>query len=180
MNKFALGLALAWVVVSVGTVSAGTFRETEDIVISPDFCSLYPLTVSDALLASATPGQSFQNIPLGTGPGHYNWLTWQGDNDAPVLADALVPPGTSRTYIHPANPSDRQLNIGDLVEGAPGVKNSREIRDNLDALLGYNIIIPVWGDHVSQGANLNYGVAQFAVVRLSDYRLNGQGYVSFT
>ncbi|SFL91172.1 Ig-like domain-containing protein [Marinobacter zhejiangensis] len=178
--KFALGLAFAWFVVSAGSVSAGTFRETEDIVISPDFCSLYPLTVSSSLLDSAIPGQTFQNIPLGTGPGQYNWLTWQGDNDAPLLAAALVPPGTSRTYINPGRASDHQLNIGDLVEGAPGVMNSRGIRSNLDALLGDNIIIPVWGEYSGQGANLDYGVAQFAVVRLTDYKLSGQGYISFT
>ncbi|EON91942.1 Rhs family protein [Marinobacter lipolyticus SM19] len=180
MYKYVLGLAFAWVVTSLGTVNAESFRETDDIVISPDFCSLYPIAVSDSVLASATMGQTFQNIPTGTGPGNFSWLSWQGSNNANTLADALVPPGTSNNYRNPLNASDTQLNVGDWVEGGPGVKNSKAIRSNLDALLDYNIIVPVWGDVDGQGARFNYETVRFAVIRLNDYALSGKGYISFT
>ena len=180
MYKYVLVLVFAWVVTSFGTVNAESFRETDDIVISPDFCSLYPIAISDSLLASATPGQRFQNILTGTGPGNYSWLSWQGKNNANTLADALVPPGTSDNYRNPLNASDTQLSVGDFVEGAPGVKNSKAIRSNLGALLGHNIIVPVWGSADGQGARFNYETVRFAVIRLNDYALNGKGYLSFT
>ncbi|TBW58858.1 tandem-95 repeat protein [Marinobacter halodurans] len=178
MNRV-VGLLAALSFVFAPLVQAETFSETDDITIGPDFCSLYPLTVSQSLLANAAPGQIFQGIELGTGPGNYSWLSWQGKNDTPTLASALIPPGTSRSYRHPANDFDNQLNIGDAVQGAPGVKNAKAIRNNMDALLGRNIIVPVWGDHAGQGAGLNYSVARFAVIRIQDYKLNGHGYVSF-
>ncbi|WP_417532048.1 putative Ig domain-containing protein [Marinobacter lipolyticus] len=180
MYKYVLGLAFVWVVTSLGTANAESFRETDDIVISPDFCSLYPIAISDSVLASATMGQTFQNIPTGTGPGNFSWLSWQGSNNANTLADALVPPGTSNNYRNPLNASDTQLNVGDWVEGGPGVKNSKAIRSNLDALLDYNIIVPVWGDVDGQGARFNYETVRFAVIRLNDYALSGKGYISFT
>lgn len=180
MYKYVLALAFAWVVTSFATVNADSFRETDDIVISPDFCSLYPIAISNSVLASATPGQAFQNIPTGTGPGNYSWLSWQGSNNANTLADALVPPGTSNNYRNPLNTFDTQLNVSDWVEGAPGVKNSKAIRSNLDALLDYNIIVPVWGGVDGQGARFNYETVRFAVIRLNDYALNGKGYISLT
>ncbi|ROT98918.1 tandem-95 repeat protein [Marinobacter sp. R17] len=178
MNRV-VGLLAALSFVFAPLVQAETFSETDDITIGPDFCSLYPLTVSQSLLVNAAPGQIFRGIELGTGPGNYSWLSWQGKNDTPTLASALIPPGTSRSYRHPANDFDNQLNIGDAVQGAPGVKNAKAIRNNMDALLGRNIIVPVWGDHAGQGAGLNYSVARFAVIRIQDYKLNGHGYVSF-
>jgi RHS repeat-associated protein len=180
MYKYVLVLAFAWVVTSFGTVNAESFRETEDIFISPDFCSLYPIAVSGSVLASPSSGQNFQVIPVGTGPGNYSWLSWQGSNNANTLADAFVPPGTSNNYRSPLNASDTQLNVGDWVEGAPGVKNSKTIRSNLDALLDHNIIVPVWGSVDGQGARFNYETLRFAVIRLNDYALNGKGYISFT
>ncbi|MGF2736979.1 Ig-like domain-containing protein, partial [Marinobacter sp. DUT-1] len=180
MYKYACGLALAWIVTSFSSVNAEQFQETDDIVISPDFCSLYPIAISSSVVSSATPGQMFQNIPTGTGPGNYSWLSWDGSNDVNTLAEALLPPGTSENYRNPDNPFDTQINIGDWVEGSPGVKNSTYIRSNLDSLLNYNIIVPVWGNVDGQGSRFNYETVRFAVIRLNDYALNGKGYISFT
>lgn len=180
MYKYARGLALAWVVTSFSFVNAEQFQETDDIVISPDFCSLYPISISSSILSSATPGQKFQNVPIGTGTGNYSWLSWDGSNDVNTLAEALLPPGTSENYRNPVNPFDTQINIGDWVEGSPGVKNSNAVRSNLDSLLNYNIIVPVWGSADGQGSRFNYETVRFAVVRLNDYALNGKGYISFT
>ncbi|OZG70938.1 hypothetical protein BTA51_22790 [Hahella sp. CCB-MM4] len=162
------------------SVSAQSFNETPDIVIEPDFCSLYPITVSSQLLQGAQPGQNFSYIPLGTGPGNYNWLSWNGRKDANTVAYSLTPPGNSQNYVNPGNQYDRKLNASDWVQGTPGVKNSASIRRNLDALLQRNIIIPVWDNYSGKGAHLNYQIGRFAVVALQDYRLNGKGYLSFT
>ena len=162
-----------------GLLSAEPFRETPDIVIEPEFCSLYPLTVHDSLLAQASPGQSFDGVKLGTGPGNYSWLTWSGTNSAPDQEARLIPPGNSNRYRSPNDTSDIQLNAGDWVEGTPGVKNASGIRSRVDALLAQNIIIPLYSSYEAQGANLNYKVSDFAVIRLTDYQLNGKGYISF-
>ena len=181
MYKFAFGLAFTWVVASfLSAAQAQPFSETDDIVLGPDFCSLYPLTISDSLIASAAPGQTFQQVALGTGQGNYSWLSWRGANDTNTLAAALVPPGTSGSYRNPDDPTDARLDVGDFVQGAPGVNNSQAVRTGLAGLLGRNIIIPVWGELAGQGANFNYGVARFAVVRLTDFALNGKGYIDFT
>ncbi|MBW7469843.1 Ig-like domain-containing protein [Marinobacter sp. F4218] len=180
MYKYARGFALAWLVTSFSLVNAEQFQETDDIVISPDSCSLYPIAISSSVLSSATPGQKFQNIPTGTGPGNYSWLSWNGSNDVNMLAEALFPPGTSENYRNPFNPFDTQINIGDWVEGSPGVKNSNAVRSNLDSLLDYNLIVPVWGSVEAQGSRFNYETVRFAVIRLNDYALNGKGYISFT
>jgi len=155
------------------------FQETDGITIEPEFCSIFPITVPADLLQGASGGDTFQSIPLGTGPGNYNWLSWNGTNDANSIATRLQPPGNSYTYVNPHQSSDNQLNVGDWVQGAPGVKNSKGIRTAMDALLNQNIILPVYSGHEGNGSNLNYAMSQFAIVRLTDYQLNGKGFISF-
>ncbi len=142
-------------------------------------CEIYPLTVSSELLSNATDGARFDKVALGTGPGNYSWLTWDGANDAPSLAQSLIPPGNSELYINPDDANDTSLSIGDFVQGRPGVKNSRDIRDNLDALLDTVITIPVWDSVRGQGSQFDYAVAGFAAIELTGYKLNGKGWISF-
>jgi RHS repeat-associated protein len=163
-----------------GTALAQPFEETRDIVLSPNFCSLYPITVPHALVSQAQAGSHFNNVPLGTRPGNYNWLSWAGKTDVNTLAASLAASGNSHTYRNPNNPGDHRLDTGDWVEGTPGVKNGNAVRAAMDLLLGKNIILPVWSVSGGQGANINYQTARFAVVELTDYQLNGKGYISFT
>jgi len=142
-------------------------------------CELYPITLPNALLASDPNRLVYEQIPLGTGPGNYSWLTWDGNNDAPSLAASLIPPGNSDTYINPNDLLDHQVSIGDWVQGRPGVKNSRDIRDNLTALLGRNIQIPIWSINDGQGSQFNYLTVSFAEIELTDFKLNGHGWISF-
>ncbi|MFC3700202.1 putative Ig domain-containing protein [Reinekea marina] len=160
-------------------LQANSFAETPDVTIEPYFCSIYPITLPYELVNSAQTGTVFNEVPLGTGPGNYNWLSWNGTNDANSVASRLVSPGNSDTYINPNQPSDHQLNIGDWVEGAPGVKNSKSIRTGMDAILGTHIILPLYSHYNDHGSNLDYLVSAFAIVRLTDYKLNGKGYISF-
>jgi hypothetical protein len=174
------GLACVLGLVCLASAAQAEFSETPDITIEPDFCSLYPITVSHELLQEASPGRAFDHVALGTGPGNYNWLSWAGNTDANTLEGSLIPPGDSHAYVNPDNAADGQLNVADWVQGAPGVKNSRGVRDRVDALLDRNIIIPVWGEVRGQGAGFDYRTARFAVIALHDYSFNGKGYISFS
>ena len=57
--------------------------------------------------------------------------------------------------------------------------NADAVRSNLDALKARDIIIPTWSTLRGQGSSFGYRVARFAVVRLKDYQLTGQGWLSF-
>ncbi|MCA1780139.1 MAG: putative Ig domain-containing protein, partial [Xanthomonadaceae bacterium] len=144
-----------------------------------DFCALYPIALPLDALSGLEPGTQVDRLPRGTGPGNFSWLTWAGNPSAPVLANSLVPPGDSYTYINPDDDSDWLLTPGDWTQGAPGAMNSSAIRDNLDALLGTEITVPVWSEFRGQGNNLDYRVINFARVRLLDYRLPGNGWFTF-
>jgi hypothetical protein len=142
-------------------------------------CQLYPLTLPQSLIENSQSGEQFSKIKLGNGHGNYSWLTWEGSNDAPSLAESLIPPGNSDTYVNPNDTSDHKLDISDWVEGRPGVKNSAAIRTNLSALIGQQIAIPVWSENQGQGSHFNYLTAQFATIELVDFKLNGKGWISF-
>lgn len=144
-----------------------------------DFCELYPITLPHDLVASSAENTAFNQVPLGYGKGSYNWLTWSGKNDANTIAASLNPPGNSNHYINPLNTADHLIEENDWVQGSPGVNNSRNIRDNLNALLGKDIIIPFWSQYSGQGSQFNYQVQQFGVIQIQDYKLNGKGYLSF-
>ena len=142
-------------------------------------CELYPITVSQSLLNSANQGDLFSQVKNGVGTGNYSWLSWDGKNDAPSLAESLLRPGNSEIYTNPYDSNDNSIDIGDWIQGRPGVKNSAQIRTNLDALLNTPIQIPVWSSNQGQGSQFNYQVGAFATIELTDYKLNGKGWISF-
>jgi hypothetical protein len=148
-------------------------------LVNANECELYPITVSSELLSTGASGTVFSEVKLGIGTGNYSWLTWDGRNDSPSLAESLVPPGNSQLYRNPNDTEDRKLDINDWVEGRPGVKNSSSIRNNLSALIGVPITVPVWIEHSGQGSQFDYKVGHFATIELYDYKLNGKGWISF-
>ena len=168
-----------WVALSLLLVSFQNSYAFDTIYKSKDFCSLYPLTIPSALVTTASPGTSFNQVSLGTGSGNYSWLTWNGSNSANAISASLLPPGNSNLYENPNDATDNKLEVGEWVQGAPGVKNSKKIRNGLDALLHNEIIVPVWQSYEGSGSNLNYYVSNFAIIELTDYKLNGKGYISF-
>src|SRR5262249_14898215 len=107
----------------------------------------------------------------GTQPGNFGWLSWGGSPSEPTLVTSLTPPGDSSTYVNPDNPADHQVNIGDWVSSKPGVSNSKNVRNALDALENVDIIVPVWNQSRGQGANAAYRIVAFARVRLISYQL---------
>ncbi|MDX1571127.1 MAG: Ig-like domain-containing protein, partial [Xanthomonadales bacterium] len=148
-------------------------------------CDLYPIVVDDATIADADSGQAFDQVPSGTGPGNFGFLTWAGQTDANTLADSLDMPGNAETYVNPDDPSDLLINVGDWVEGAPGVMNSSSVRDalndliSLGDLLGEEIVIVAHDAMREEGSDLDYHVADFIAIELTDYELNGNGWLSF-
>lgn len=137
----------------------------------PGQCELYPIALNSGSLANIVPGQVVENIFNGQGPGQFGWLTWTGEQGVPSLVESLTPPGTSHLYVNPNNPADHSVSIGDWVGGRPGVANSAGVRAALDNLMTQDIIVPVWDAATGSGSNARYRVANYAVVRLLDYRL---------
>ncbi len=142
-------------------------------------CKLYPIGISDSVISSAQHGQHFKLVETKSGPGNYSWLTWTGRNNVKQLARSLTPPGNSHTYTNPNDSSDHKLDIGDWVQGLPGVKNARSVRKAMSKLIDRDIVVPIWTTSKNSGANYEYQVNKFAIIRLADYKLNGKGYLSF-
>src|SRR5688500_9784032 len=105
----------------------------------PDFCPLYPIALPFDALGGLTPGTRVARLPRGVGHGNFSWLTWAGGTDAPTLAQSLSPPGDSDSFVEPGEPTDRQPDAGDWVQGAPGSMNASAVRTQLEALLTRDI-----------------------------------------
>ncbi|HET9315695.1 MAG TPA: FG-GAP-like repeat-containing protein, partial [Vicinamibacteria bacterium] len=138
-----------------------------------DFCPLYPIALPYDLLVSATPGTQFLQVPRGTGPGQFSWLTWAGSPNAPTLARSLTPPGDSYTYINPYDSTDWLVSPHDWVKGAAGNMNSAAVRARLDALIGQEIAVPAWSKVNAQNTGFEYEAEAFVRVRLLAYQLTG-------
>ena len=142
-------------------------------------CSLYPYTIEYAELANAEIGDSFNQYSTNVGNGNYSLLTWDGANDTNALAVSFTSPGNSENYINPDSQSDADIDLGDWIQGTPGKKNSKKVRDALDLLIGQTITVPLWSQTRGSGSNLDYQTAGFANIELTDYKLNGQSTISF-
>ncbi len=141
-------------------------------------CNVYPIALSTVTLRNAQPSTVLADIYNGTQPGNFGWLTWAGSPDEPTLVTSLTPPGNSGTYVNPTSPADHQLAPQKTVWGKPGVSNSRGVRDALDVLKTIDIVVPVWNTTFASGSNVQYHIVDFAIVRLTDYRLPSQNRIS--
>ena len=130
-----------------------------------------PIGTSRATVLKASVGAEATDILNSDRRGNRGWLTWAGDVSAPVLAASLTLPGDSGTYRNPDNPVDKILSVGDWVWGRPGVVNSRAVRRALDALIGGQIVVPVWDATRGQGSGVAYHVSGFAKFSVTGYHL---------
>jgi hypothetical protein len=165
VNQMKINRLLVFLSVSLGLSSLVSTAQAQ--------CDSYPIAVSAATLAGVSPGTVIANVFNGSQPGGAGWLTWTGDNSDPALIASLTGAGNSDTYINPLNPNDHNLQIGDWVQSKPGVSNSKGVRDALTALEQVEITVPVWDVAAGQGANANYHVAYFAVIRIIGYDIPG-------
>jgi hypothetical protein len=141
-------------------------------------CPVYPIALSAQSLANQTNGTVLTNIWNGAQPGNFGWLSWTGDPDEPTLINSLTQPGDSYTYVNPDNSTDHQLVVGDWVSGRPGVSNGRHVRGALDALVGFQITVPVWDQVRGEGENAAYHVVGFAYVIIESYQLPSQNQIT--
>ncbi|RLA20812.1 MAG: hypothetical protein DRQ56_02265, partial [Gammaproteobacteria bacterium] len=164
---------LASTFLSLAPISSASASETS-------LCELMPIAVEQTVLQPLAPGDTVSELSIRQGDGHFGWLTWVGSPSSPVLAASLILPGDSDTYISPDDAADNILNPGDWVQGSPGVTGSNAVKAALNALLNVPIDVPVWDLDRSSGNNFDYHVVTFATIALTEYRLDGQGWLSFT
>jgi hypothetical protein len=165
--------------VSDGQGGADTAVVTVMVTPVAGACELYPIAVSDDVLASLEIGDYSGQLQIGRNPGNFGWLTWTGNKSVPTLAASLTPPGNNHTYINPFDPNDHALSIDDWVRGKPGVSNARSVRDALETLKSLDIVVPVWDAAQGGGAHAKYHISDFAVIRLTDYHLPERDKIEF-
>lgn len=134
-------------------------------------CALHPIALSVTTLANANAGDELPDIWNGSQAGNFGWLSWTGDPGETTLVDSLSLAGDSSTYVNPDAASDHSLTGGKWVSVKPGVANGKAVRAALDALIGVEIIVPVWDQARGQGDNTAYHVVAFARVKLVSYSL---------
>jgi LruC domain-containing protein len=167
----------------VATATAGTIvaQPTPTPTVMPSgSTTLYPIALNKNSLTGKNPGDSLGDIFCGGASGNFGWLSWDGDGSAPRLATSLAVPGDSDTYINPDNAGDHTINIGDWIRGNTGISNSSAVRSNLNKLMNYDIVVPVWDSCTGSGANAKYHTYAFAKVRITDYVLPGQNRITAT
>jgi hypothetical protein len=148
-------------------------------------CSLMPIALSAQTLAGVAPGTVLTNIWNGSQPGNFGWLSWTGDSGEPTLYVSLLETGDSSTYTNPDNADDHVVNTGDWISGKPGVSNGKHVRAALNALIGVEIVVPVWDEVRGEGDNVAYHVSGFAIVKIISYDLPSKNritarFVSYT
>ncbi|MDD5492821.1 MAG: PKD domain-containing protein, partial [bacterium] len=137
---------------------------------------IYPIALKKENIQNLSIGSIIENILNGYGPGNFGWLTWTGDRSEPILAKALIPPGTVDSYLNPFNNEDHALNCGDWVKGLTGVKTSAAVRAAIEQLKYKQILVPVWDEGKRVGDLSFYHIIGFAKVKIidGDYK-NGNG-----
>jgi hypothetical protein len=153
------------------------FAATTSVTAFAQSCDLFPIALPAQTLSNAAPN-AVLDIFNGGQPGNFGWLSWGGSPSEPTLVASLTPPGNSATYVNPDNPADHQVSVGDWVSSKPGVSNSKNVRDALDALKSLDIIVPVWNQTRGAGEHAEYRVAAFARVRILSYQLPSQNRIT--
>jgi hypothetical protein len=113
----------------------------------------------------------------GGGDGNFGWMNWDpGDNSNTYIIEELINPRLSANdfigLTPPAgldpDPSNDSLNLGDWVSGKTGVGNSDGVMDELEALAGLTIRIPIYDNHAGTGSNKGYHVSHLALITITE------------
>ncbi|MBL4661481.1 MAG: tandem-95 repeat protein, partial [Alcanivoracaceae bacterium] len=166
----------------VYSASDGEFSSTATTItfsVGLNYCQIYPYALEQAQINTVNTGDQINQYSTSVGSGNYSLLTWTAANDSNTLAASFGMPGDSENYTNQDNGNDHNIDIADWLQGVPGKKNARHVRDALDLLIGETITLPLWSQTRGAGSNFDYQVGGFANIELTDYKLNGQSNISF-
>ncbi|CAA0121101.1 tRNA(Glu)-specific nuclease WapA [Halioglobus japonicus] len=148
-------------------------------VPEPYQCNIMPIGVEESVLTALQAGDTATEIPINWQQGIV-WLSWAGTSSVPVLANSLILPGDSDTYINPDDPADTELTPGDWVRGWLGTTDASAVQAALNNLLNVPIEVPVRDTRRSFVTHSEYHVVRYATIVLTEYRLDGNGWLTFT
>jgi len=140
-------------------------------------------------------------IKNGSGPGQFGWLAWNVcESSATDLGDALTWPGNSKDYsslpggctpggfsprtpgyVEPGDATDRAMHINDWIAGSSGAVASTggPLQDHIQRNRNLRLLYYSYdegGTNGLGGANAQYRIKGFVIMRLIAYQLNaGQG-----
>ena len=135
-------------------------------------CELYPIALSAQSLDGVLPGTDIQDIHNGMKPGNFGWLTWDpasSQNNANYAVEEMMNTKLSmKDFTDTTDPNDDVLQIGSHVSSGPGVMNSDDVDDQLEALRGKTIRVPIYNKSTGTGGNVSYTVSHFALITIND------------
>ncbi len=188
-------LAFTYLLLFVGVVASPTMAQASPdsstparifaptLLSGPD-CVLYPFVVRQTKVATATPGVTIIDIVGGAHPelalgNERGWLAWDPLwlNAIDLQTELQYPHLSLSNYTNPFSFTDHILDTGDYVASLPGNNNNGGVIGGIQALVGQEVIIPVW-DNFSNGFPLMppaYHISGFARVTILDsppYQIN--------
>jgi len=113
-------------------------------------CCVYPITLDMATVNwpdGFERGERMPDIRIGPGESQFGWIYWDPDDNAPAvsleenLRNACSGPNE---YKNGCDPEDTTLSIGDWIAGDSGQTVGDDVRDEVEALKGKYIRIPIW------------------------------------
>jgi hypothetical protein len=131
----------SWTVMRLESLGAGA-RDID--------CCVYPITLDTETVNwpdGYGRGEQMPDIRIGPGESQFGWIYWDPDDNAPAvtleanLRNACSGPDQ---FKNGCDPEDTTLSIGDWIAGDSGQSVANDVRDEVEALEGKYIRIPVW------------------------------------
>lgn len=144
-------------------------------------CIAYPITFGDEIFDDPNNPTAPQSIDAfeGDSPGNFGWITWNPDssnNNAVYVEEELKNPRMSlNDFTDVLDPNDHSLKIGSNVSTKPGVANSNGIDEQLQLLVGKEILVPIYNNNPGSGAGSYYQISHFAKIRVDQICLPRNG-----
>jgi hypothetical protein len=151
-------------------------RDSDATELVGPTCEVYPITFHEDIFQSLPENTPFDAYE-GGGSGNFGWMNWEpGDNSNPYITEELYNPRTSMndfTGLTPPpglspDPDNDNIDLGDWVSGKTGVGNSDPVMDEMEALVGQTIRVPVHDNFSGSGQTGGYHVSHFALITITD------------
>jgi len=113
-------------------------------------CCVYPITLDTETVNwpdGFERGERMPDIRIGPGESQFGWIYWDPDDNAPAvsleenLRNACSGPNE---FKNGCDPEDTTLSIGDWIAGDSGQSVADGVRDEVLALQGKYIRLPIW------------------------------------